>query len=127
MRKTFIAILCLFIFSGCSKAKYINELLTLKRIGDEQVAMADIVAEQDSKFNMLLKKVTEGKISEYKTKDSLLDAFGKPIFVKKVSRNDSIQEKWLSRYSTQFFGSSKVVFYLDDAGNVEDWEYIEPK
>ncbi|MBU0467862.1 MAG: hypothetical protein KKD07_06675 [Candidatus Omnitrophica bacterium] len=127
MKKTFIAIFCLFLFSGCSKAKYINELFALKRVGDEQVAMGEIVAQQDSKFDILLKDVKSGNISEYKTRESLLSAFGKPIFVKKVSRNDKIREKWLYRYSTQFFRSSKVIFYLDDMGIVEDWEYIEPK
>lgn len=127
MKKPFIAVLCLFLLIGCSKAKYINELLVLKRVGDEQLAMADFVNQQNSKFDILLNEVKSENISKYKTRDSLLNAFGKPIFVKKVNRNGRIQEKWLYRYSTQFFGSSKVIFYLDDVGNVEDWEQVEPK
>lgn len=127
MKRLIVLFICLFVFGGCSQARYLDELLTLKRIGDEQLSMANFVKEQNSKFDILLEDVKSGNISGYKTNKSLLSAFGQPIFAKKVNRDGGTQEKWLYRYSTDFFNSPKVVFYVDDKGNVESWEYIGPK
>ena len=127
MRKLLLIIFCLVFFSGCSKLKYIDELLTLKQLGDEQAAMAEQIKANDHRFELLLDAIFSGKIEKHKNKKNVLADFGKPVFSKKVKRSNQELEKWLYRYSTRFFDSPKVNFYFDESGNIVDWEHIEEK
>ena len=61
LKKNFIFIICLILFSGCTKLQYIDELLTLKGMADSVGEMDEVVEEGDAKFEALMKEVREGR------------------------------------------------------------------
>lgn len=113
------------IFPGCAKLAHLDQLLTLKTIGDNKALQKQYVDKQNQNFEKLLKVVQENKIQEYPSQESIRRAFGDPLFIKDIERDDQRQIKWLYRYSAEPFGSEKVYLYFTADGRLIDSEYIE--
>ena len=124
LKKIFILFLIILVFSGCAKAKHLDQLLTLKGLADEQAKMNQYVEKQDQKFELMLSEVQAGTLELYLNKRKIVRAFGNPIHVKHVNKNDQELESWLYRYSTKFFDSEKIYLYFDPDDNLVESEYI---
>lgn len=122
-----ILIFCFLFFTGCSKVQKIDELLTLKRMSDQQAQMAKEVKATDARFEKLLSAAQEGRIGERNTKRSISRLYGEPILSEKRTVEGEALEVWLYRYATQYFGSDKVYFYFDTSGKLKKWEYLQPQ
>jgi len=96
-------------------------------LADEQVKMNKYVEEQDQRFEQMLSEVQAGTLDQYLNKKKIVRAFGNPIHVKHVNKNDQELESWLYRYSTQFFDSEKIYLYFDPNDNLVESEYIGKK
>ena len=125
MKKGIILVLIILTAGGCTKLKYLDELLTLKSLADSQGEMADYVEVKDRKFNFMLDEAAAGRIEKYSNKTKVLRTFSDPIFVKTVSDHQDALEVWLYRYSTDFFGSQKIYLYFDKDENLVNWKYDE--
>ena len=127
MRKISILFLTLIVLSGCAKVQHLDQLLTLKSLADEQVVMGQYVKEQNQKFELMIEEFEAGTLDQYLNKKKILRAFGDPIHVKHVNKNDQELESWLYRYSTQFFDSEKIYLYFDPDDNLIESEYIRKR
>jgi len=123
LKKISILIFAVLVFSGCAKVKHLDQLLTLKGLADEQVAMNQYIEKQDQIFELMLEKAKAGTLDQYLNKRKILRTFGDPIFVKHVKRDDQELESWMYRYSTEFFDSEKIYLYFDLDGNIVNLEY----
>jgi len=124
LNKIVILFLTVLVFSGCAKVQHLDQLLTLKGLADEQVKMGQYIEEQDQRFELMLSEVRAGTLDQYLNKRKIVKAFGNPIHVKHVNKNDQELESWLYRYSTQFFDSEKIYLYFDPDDNLVESEYI---
>lgn len=124
-------ILLLFISSlflvGCAKLAHLQQLLTLKAYSQNKDLQAEHVNAQDERFEELLEVVKTDSLDQYPDKRSFLKAFGDPIFLKKVVREDTPLDLWLYRYAAQLKGSEKVYLYFDESGKLHDWKHVAAK
>lgn len=123
MKKISILFFTVLVFCGCAKVKHLDQLLTLKGLADEQVAMNQYIEKQDQIFELMLEEAKAGTLDQYLNKRRILRAFGDPIFVKHVKGDGQELESWLYRYSTEFFNSEKIYLYFDPDGNLVKSEY----
>jgi len=124
LKKISVLFLTLLVLSGCAKVQHLDQLLTLKGLADEQDRMGQYVEEQNQKFELMIDEIEAGTLDQYLNKGKILRAFGDPIHVKHVNKNDQELESWLYRYSTQFFDSEKIYLYFDPDDNLVGSEYI---
>lgn len=127
MKHIIFSVMLVFILSGCTKLQYMDELLTLKSVADDQTAMAKMVDAQNKKFEALLEAVRNDRIRKYDTEKSVRRAFGEPILIRQREHNQQQLSEWLYRYATKFFNSDKVYLYFDESKRLVDWKYIEGK
>jgi len=125
-----ISFLSVFIFSlmaisGCKSIAHLDELILLKTLSKEQAQMSVEVSESDRKFEELLRAVESGDILDYKNQFEVKERFGSPIFIEKLEDGGKVFNRWLYRYSTQFFGSKKVYLYFDESGEFVKWDFVK--
>ena len=125
MKYLLFTIVWVFSLSGCAKLQHMDELLTLKRVADEQAAMAKQVEAQDKKFESLIEAVKKDRIKKYDHEKSVKRAFGEPIFIRERERDNQQLSEWFYRHSTEFFGSDKVYLYFDAEQKLVDYRYVE--
>ncbi|OGX33756.1 MAG: hypothetical protein A2787_07835 [Omnitrophica WOR_2 bacterium RIFCSPHIGHO2_01_FULL_48_9] len=125
MKNIWVCIFMLFICSGCAKLAHLDQLLVLKSIGDNKAVQAQHVKKQDQDFEKLLKAMQEDKLLQYPDQQSIRRAFGEPLFIKDIEKDEEKQVKWLYRYSAKPFGSDKVYLYFSSAGRLLNAEHIE--
>ena len=120
-----IVVVCSFIFfSGCAKLAHLEELLRLKSLSENQAEQKKYVESQNKKFEVLLKTIHNGELSQYHDKKSIIKAFGEPIFTEVVEFDEQILEKWLYPYSEKLSGSEKVYLYFDTTGQCVNWQHF---
>ena len=125
LRKVVIMLLGCVLAGGCAKVSHLDQLLMLKGLSDEQAAVNQYVQTQDRNFDLMLKAVRDGTLEQYSTARKMRQAFGEPVFARKVTQEDQEMESWLYRYATQYFGAEKVYLYFDLKGNLVKSEYVE--
>lgn len=123
IKQLIVIAVCVILFSGCAKLSKMNELLRLKELSDEQIAMEKSVEKDDALFDLLLNDFKEGKLEKGETVRNLVDKYGWPILERSASEGSNVEE-WIYRYSLDFFGSPKVYLYIQD-GKLTDWKYVE--
>jgi hypothetical protein len=121
MRKI-LFLLLVFVVCGCA-ARHVEEIRRIQVVSAEMAAQQRLVDESNKRFEALLKVVQEKTMSDYKTRKDFLDAFGQPIFTKRITGSPAEHELWLYRYCEKFWGSEKVYLYFDKEGNLVRWEH----
>lgn len=129
MKKNTLLVLSLLCLStaGCAKIAHLDQLLTLKAMGDEGDKQEKLVTKQDKEFKELLTAVESDQITTYKNKKQVRRAFGDPIYTKTAPYEGVEREVWMYRYAVKFFDSDKVYIYFDEQGNTLHWEVIHPE
>lgn len=126
IRRTQIAIVFSVVFcvAGCVKLEYLDQLLTLKDLSDEQARLGRYVAAQDAGFEALVKAVQDKTLKEGVGQGWVRRKFGDPVYTEGVTEDGQTLQKWVYRYATQAFDSPKVYLYFNQAGALLRWESI---
>lgn len=111
--------------SGCSTATHVNELLTLKRMGEEQAENQKIIAAQDENFEKMLNDYQTEDWGKITTKKGFIKEYGNPVIWKKEIVDDKHVDVWLYRYATQYFDSSKIYLYFDEKNKLINSEFVD--
>ncbi|MBI5415471.1 MAG: hypothetical protein HZA29_01515 [Candidatus Omnitrophica bacterium] len=119
--RIFLLMFIVVLLTGCAKLQYMDQLLTLKAVSDEQTQMGKEIERQDARFERLVAAVEEGSIGKYKDQKSVQHSFGDPVYVTQADGLDV----WVYRYAAQFFDSPKVYLYWDQSGQLVQWKYEE--
>ena len=98
--------------------------MTLKDLSEEGDSQDRYAEGQDHKFGLLVEAVKSKTLKLYSHKNKIIKTFGEPVFVEEVTRDGQGVEKWLYRYTKEFFYSEKVYLYFDHEGKLINWEYI---
>ena len=126
MKKVSLWIIAVFFLSGCSAVSHLDELLTLKAVGNEQTQMDNQVERQNKLFKILVEAVQKETFPQnYPTKVKIVKKFGEPIFSRPEKKNDQDLELCLYRKATEYFDSDKVYLYFDSSGNLVSREYVQ--
>lgn len=120
-----IIIFISILLSGCAKFSHLDELLTLKAMSEDGDAQAKYVAEQDAKFEALVKEVREGTLKKGLTQKEAWKIYGDPIARRPMVKNGEDVEQWLRRYCVRRFDSDKVYLYFDKDQKLVDWEFVK--
>ena len=128
-RQIFIFYFLFFLFSflcGCTQVKqlaHLDQLLTLKAIGENHDAQTKFINEHDKKFEQLLAAVKADQLKEYPDKKSILKSFGEPTAVTRPALDGGqSQEQWVYRYALISKAKDKVYLYFDDRGKFIRYE-----
>ena len=126
MKRLLVILVLSIVLSGCSILGHLDELLTLKGVGDEQAAMDKEVQRQNKKFALLVDATQkESFLKDYPTQDQIKRRFGEPIFSRPQIKDGKDLELWLYRKATQYFDGDKIYLYFDGTGQLVSWEYVE--
>jgi len=121
MKKILLLILC-FCFLGCS-LRHVSEIRRVQAAGANADEQKKYVREADEKFEKLLAVIQSNEISQYKTQQDFLKAFGEPILKKESNLPKEYAQRWLYRYCEKMQGSEKVYLYFDAQGTLLKWEH----
>lgn len=124
MSRMFVVVFGLMLLAGCAKLEHLDQLLTLKDLSEEGDSQDRYTEGQDRKFGLLVEAVQSKTLKLYSHKNKIIKTFGDPAFVEEVTENGQEVEKWLYRYTKEFFDSEKVYLYFDHEGKLINWEYI---
>jgi len=122
-----VFLLTLFLCVGCAKLKYLPQLLTLKDLADNQEQTEQYIQEQDNKYTQLSQIVQSNEIQQYSDEQEILKAFGQPILMKSVIKDDEELNLWLYRKQMEYWRGEKVHLYFDRSGSLMTWEWIPAK
>ena len=125
MRRPFIILCVAFFFTGCSKLAHLDQLLTLKAMGQNKDEQAKFVKQQDQNFEAVLQAYRENRLSQYPDAKGIQKAFGAPIYVSEEIKDGVPRIKWLYRYSVKMASSDKVYLYFSTDGKLLEWQYVE--
>jgi len=123
-------LICLFMATGCTRLRaiqHIDELLTLKGLGEEQESIESYIEEQNKVSDTLFAAVQDGSISEYKDVAGVQEAFGEPIMIRDWDVDGQTLKKHLYRYTVDAFHSPKAYLYFDVQDQLIKWEYKVPE
>jgi len=115
------------VLAGCAKLTHLPQLLTLKAYSDNKDLQHEDVLEHDTNFKKLLEAVADDSLSQYPDKKSILKEFDEPILKQRLVRNNTVVDRWLYRYATQYFDSEKVYIYFNKQGKLLDFKHVVPK
>ena len=127
LARTSAILFIIFLDVGCAKLQHLDQLLTLKALSDEGRVMGKYVEAQDRKFDLLLAAVRDDQLPKYKTKASVVKAFGDPAYTKTVTENHQPLELAVYRYTKGSFDSDKVFFYFNARGDLLRFEFKPAK
>lgn len=126
MKKILLIICCVvFPFSGCAKLAHLDQLLTLKAMGENKDQQAKFVKEQDQNFENILQAYRDNRLGQYPDTKSIQKAFGAPIAVSDEVKDGVSRISWLYRYSVQMLSSDKLYLYFSPDGKLLEWQYVE--
>lgn len=114
--------LLVFLF-GCAIIEHKDQLLTLKKFGDDQAKQEQFIKRQESKFKLLLSDVEEGLLKKGDTKERVLSRYGEPVSIKEINGDSVVSEQLMYRHPEQFFGSEKVYLSFDKNQSLVEWLY----
>lgn len=124
--KKLIPILCvIFAFTGCSKLAHLDQLLTLKAMGENKDQQEKFVKQQDQNFEKILQAYRDDRLGEFPDAKSIQKAFGAPIAVSEEMKDGVNRIKWLYRYSVKMLSSDKLYLYFSTDGKLLEWQYVE--
>ena len=126
MKRSIPLILLIFFFAGCSGISSLKRLLVLKGYGDNKEQQDVYVEEHKRNFKKLISVIEDERISEFDTKDKVLEAFGDPVFSKQKKHKGKVLDQCLYRHPLEYIKASRVYFYFNDNGKLEDLEYLIP-
>lgn len=113
----------LIFLSGCAILEHKDQLLTLKRLGDDQARQEQFLKLQESKFKLLLLDINGGLLKKGTNRKQILSRYGEPISIKEIKDDPVISEQFAYRHPEQFFGSEKVYLLFDKNQILVEWLY----
>ncbi len=124
MKRKMMLLCAVFVFSsGCGYLAHMRELLTLKRLSQNQDEQEKFVEETDKHFEELMEAVRSGAIGDYEDQEAVRRAFGEPIYVEELPPGGPAREKWLYRYAVHY-DREKVYLFFDGDGGLSDWTLV---
>ncbi len=123
LKKILLFCAFLILFSGCAILEHKDQLLTLKRLGDDQARQGQFIKRQESKFKLLLSDVNKGLLKKGTARKQILSRYGEPISIKEIKDDPLFLEQFAYRHPEQFFGSEKVYLFFDKNQTLVQWLY----
>lgn len=122
-----IAISCLFVvlLSGCAYITHYNELMLLKRFGDNQREIEKYLDTQEKLFYKLRDDVLNKRLVEGMSNKKILTVYGEPIFCRSLESEGKVKETCLYRHPTHYFSSDMIYLDFDINQRLDSWELIK--
>ena len=111
--------------SSCTAIKHLDELLTLKELGDEQSKMDAFVDQKNLNFEKVLQDARSKSLDAYQNQKQFLEEYGQPVLSRNIELEGQNVQQWIYRYETEFFNSDKIYVYFDKNKNLVRWELKE--
>lgn len=111
--------------SGCAKIQHLDQLLTLKAMGEEGERLDKYVKVQDEKFKILVSDFENNRLAKGLPKKSVIKKYGDPIYEKPEVYQGREGNALLYRNAiNKHFDSAKMYLYFDTDGKLWDWQYF---
>ena len=118
-----VIIFLVVFLTGCSVTNNLEEIKRLQAVGDSQEQIQNDVEAQDQVFAQMLNAYEFNQLADYKTKQQIVGAFGKPLGRWDINEGD-LSTKWLYRQSANFFHSDKLYLYFDQDDQLRKIEFV---
>lgn len=112
------AILMLVPLLGCTKLGHMPQLVTLKKLSDDQAMTDAYVDGQEEKFSLMLQEMNDGQFDRYTDQDQIRQKFGEPVFVKELDSGSREKVMWMYRRPVNYSNIDKVYLYFDGKGQL---------
>ncbi|MDD5775307.1 MAG: hypothetical protein PHS64_05145 [Candidatus Omnitrophica bacterium] len=112
-----VAAACL---TGCRPAHY-NELMLLKRWGQDRQGMEQYLDQKERFFAKLSADAAAGRLKRGMPEDTIISIYGAPVMCKKIASGRS---RCLYRHPTEYFFTDKIYLTFDEEQNLDAWEFV---
>lgn len=118
-----LLLVLIFIFQGCALFTKAPQLLTLKRLGDNQKQMQRHVDKKKKYLEKLINDLKNKKLKKGTTYKRFIRSYGEPVLEKDVQKGD-LQKRLLYRNPVQYFNTDKVYIYFNQQLELIAWKHI---
>jgi hypothetical protein len=124
IKKIFSFFVCSLLLSSCSIIEHKDQLLALKRLGDDQARQEQFLKRQEKKFQLLLSDYEKGRLKQGTAQKKILSRYGEPVsFKEQLEDQSGVTEEFVYRHPEQFFGSEKIYLYFNKDSKLINWQY----
>ncbi|MCF7917051.1 MAG: hypothetical protein K9L61_04665 [Candidatus Omnitrophica bacterium] len=113
----------IFLGQGCALFTKAPQLLTLKRLGDNQKQMQRYVDKKKKYLAKLINDIEAHKLKKGTSYKRFLRSYGEPVLEKEIQKEGS-QKRLLYRNPVQYFNTDKVYVYFNPQLELIAWKYI---
>ncbi|MGE0267976.1 MAG: hypothetical protein AB7S78_05935 [Candidatus Omnitrophota bacterium] len=106
------------VLTGCAKLGHMPQLITLKKLSDDQTVTDQYVDGQEERFKRMRQEMDAGSFGRYTDKNQILAEFGEPVFIKVPEQGSGNAEMWMYRRPVNYSDSDKVFIYFDGKGQL---------
>jgi hypothetical protein len=124
--KFFLLISFIFLSSGCALFTKAPQLLTLKRLGDNQKLMERDIEKKKKNLTKLINDIKADKLKKGTSYNRCIRIYGEPV-LEKLTAKDSEEKRLLYRHPTEYFDTDKVYLYFNQQLELVAWKYIPAK
>ena len=118
---SYILAVCL---SGCTYITHYNELMLLKRFGDNQSEIEKCLGTQEKLFYKLRDDLLNNRLAKGLQNKRILSMYGEPVFCRSLESKDEIKQTCLYRHPTHYFSSDMIYLNFDINQCLDSWELI---
>ncbi len=118
----FLFLILIFLLPGCALFTKAPQLLTLKRLGDNQKQMQKYVAKQKKYLEKLINDIEVKKLEKGTGYNRFIRIYGEPVLEKNIKKGD-FRKRLLYRNPVEYFDTDKVYIYFNHQLELVAWKY----
>jgi hypothetical protein len=126
-KNIFVKTICFSFFlvflGGCTFFTHYDELMTLKRMGDNQAQITKYLDKQKALFLKLLDDAKFNRLEKGSSRKTILTRYGEPIYVRQDSETEG-SEVYVYRHPTEYFSSDLVNLYFNKNKKLTKWQIL---
>jgi hypothetical protein len=112
------------LLEGCALFPHYDQLMMLKKIGENENDIKNYVNKQEHLFLKLREDVKNNRLAKGVPKEEVLFHYGSPIFCRSSNRQGPIKEFCLYRRPVEYFNTDVIYLRFDKYDNLYSWEFI---
>jgi hypothetical protein len=121
-RNTLLLSFLLALIQGCAFFAHYDQVMLLKRMGDNRAEMEREVKKQEKLFARLKKDLSRKRLAPGMTQEKIFTLYGEPINCWPVKNEPGISQTCLFRRPAEFFSEDKIYLKFDREQKLRAWE-----
>ena len=108
-------------FAGCAAVSNMEELSTLKSMGEEEQAKAKIIEREDANFRKIKTAIQDRRLQTGIKSSKVSSEWGEPV----VSVPEGKNQRWIYKEKNgDWFKGAKIYLFFNENGLLTEWKCV---